>query len=281
MFKSPSERNLNAAQSSPSIAEMYVSFLVDKQLKLSQKVKLLDLLYFFTDTPAPYTLKTYLAQFVAQLPLKSSELTKGEPIYNDYVNSMRKIFVALELSLSADVLTLIVNVICRERKHLLDAEIQLTIVRFVQRLDAGRQATLLATYWDSVLGGGEHVDDERRQIVFDKVLFEIARACTKPVFIDLVSAQVVFLFELLDTELKEASFEAACSNRIWALRFIDLAYKRLLKDEIFSSSARLCVAYETKKFGTFSFNLILRLRIAIRKFKGFNVFSTLNYSIAG
>lgn len=230
---------------------MYMSFLVDKQLKLSQKVKLLDLLYFFTDVPAPFSLKIYLPQLVAQLPLKSSELVKGDSTYNDYVNSIRKILVALELSLSQDILTLIVNITCREKKHLLDSEIQTTLAKFIRRVDSSKQAGLVSFYWDSVFRGGDHVDDERRQAVFDKILFEFVKNCAKPVFIDFMCANIISLFDLIDVELRESNFEAASWNRIWAFRIIDLAYKRLLKDEIFTSSSKLCVAYETKKLGLY------------------------------
>lgn len=235
---------------------MFMSFLIDKNLKLSQKVKLLDLLYFFTDAPTPFTLKVYLPQFIIELPLKSSELTRGEPIYNDYVNSLRKILVALELSLSQDILTIVVNIACRERSIILDGEIQVSLVKFIRHLESSKQASLVSFYWDNVFGesGRQLFADERRQLLFDKVFVEFAKSCHKPVFIDLMCANICSLFDLIDVELREAAtFESICMNRINAFKLIDLIYKRLLKDEIFSTSAKLCIAYETKKFGIFEF----------------------------
>lgn len=59
------------------VIEMYIKLLTDETTKLNFKCKLLDLLYFFCDVPAPYAVKSYMMKFISQLPIKSSELVKG------------------------------------------------------------------------------------------------------------------------------------------------------------------------------------------------------------
>lgn len=246
---------------------MYMSFLVDKQLKLAQKIKLLDLLFFFTESPAPYTLKLYLPQLVAQLPLKSSELVRGEPAFNDYTSSIRKILVALEFTGSLDILSLVVSIICREKQHLLESEVQLTFVKLMHRSSLEKQASLITSYWEQAFKNAASAaqDEERRLALFNKLVYEFLKSCAKPVFIDFMCANAIYLFELLDVPFRDVNFENTCSNRTCALRIFELAYKRLHKDEIFCPTAKLCNTYETKKIGSDLYILFIYHHIIIRK----------------
>ncbi len=47
------------------VTEMYMHLLTDKKTNLSFKCKILDLLYFFTDSPEPFDIKKYISQFVS------------------------------------------------------------------------------------------------------------------------------------------------------------------------------------------------------------------------
>ena len=92
-------------------------------------------------------------------------------------------------------------------------------------------------------------DDERKFLTFRKVLFNFFTACHKNVFLDFLCSHVAYLLGLLDAELRETNFEVNCANKRCVFELLELAYKRLHRDEIFSSSSRLCAAYETSKFG--------------------------------
>lgn len=59
------------------VIEMYTKLLTDEMTKLNFKCKLLDLLHYFCNAPAPYPVKSYMSKFVSQLPIKSAELVKG------------------------------------------------------------------------------------------------------------------------------------------------------------------------------------------------------------
>lgn len=236
------------------VSEMYMTLLIDPNTKLNFKCKLLDLLYFFADSPAPFHLKKYLGQFIAQFPLKSNELVEGDDLFNDYLNAIRKILVSLEMSSSIDLLNLIVNVCCREQDHLCDSEIQSCLIRFVKRLECSRQALIIKQYWEMSLGGlNTNENDERKFLIFRKILFNFLTNCDRLIFVDFMCLNISFLIGVLDVELRENNFEQNCLNKKCVFEVIELAYKRLHKDEIFFANAKLCVAFERAKFGNLNY----------------------------
>ncbi|CAF0815340.1 unnamed protein product [Brachionus calyciflorus] len=225
------------------VSEMFFSFFVDEQLKLNFKCKLLDLLHFFTQMSQ---FKLSMTQFITQLPLKSMSLTKGDDIYTDYVNAVQKLLVCLELSQSVDLLGGLIGIVCREKNHLCDAEVKECFEKFIKRLDSTKQMEVIKHYWNNF----KNSDDDRKFVLFDKILINFLKNCDKPVFIDFMSLNIVYLMEKLDVELKENEFEMVCMNKKCVFELLDLAYKRLHKDEIFYSNAKICIAYETFKFKT-------------------------------
>ena len=255
-----------------SVAEMFMQLLVDEKTKLNFKCKLLDLLYFFCDLPPPFHIKTYINQFLTQLPLRSKELVKGEDSYNDYVNIIGKILVSLSLSVSCDILSVLVTIICRESEHICDEEVQVGIVSFIKHLESSKQANLIQTYWESWLknygnteGRGEG-NEERKYIMFRKVLIVFLENCDKPVFLDFMCSNLTLITKMIDEELRSpdsVQFESMCLNKKNAFEILQLAYKRLYKDEIFSANARLCMIYETEKCG----NLISKIISQILRYK--------------
>lgn len=234
------------------ISEMYMSLLVDNSTNLSFKCKLLDLLYFFCDSPAPYLAKTYLNKFVSQLAFKSSELVEGDEAYDDYLNAIRKLLISLELSSSIDLLNIIVNIACRESKHICDTEIQQTLSRFIKRMDSAKQTSVISSYWDSYFKkSNESIgsSEDRKYYTFQKVILNFLNNCDKPVFLDFMCLNINYLIKILEVDLKEDDFYGNCIDNKCAFEIIELAYKRLHKDEIFYSNAKLCITYETGRFG--------------------------------
>jgi DNA-dependent protein kinase catalytic subunit len=255
-------------------SEMYMNLLIDNKTKCNFKCKLLDLLHFFCDSPAPFLMKTYMSQFVTQLPLKSSELVRGEDSYNDYVSVIRKMLVSLELTGSFDLLSIIVNIFCREAEHVCDEEISLCLNRLIKRLESSKQATIIDFYWENSFKHNSVNEDLRKFIVFRKVIMNFLKNCEKPVFIEFISSNIIFMMNILDSDLKvfflfflcllvkqkhylfslnftkdSSLYEWFCMTKKSVFEVIEIAYKRLHKDEIFFSNAKICSTYETAKFG--------------------------------
>ncbi len=180
------------------VTEMYMGLLVDEKTKLSFKCKLLDLLCFFCDTPAPFSIKSSIGQLIAQFPLRSTELVKGTDGWHDYVNAVRKILTAVELSGSFELIEVVVNLLCREAEHVCGDEIEAGIVRCVRRMAGCRQTALIDFYWESSFRDM----DERKQLVFRKVLMNVLRNCEKPSFLEFMCRNVVDLMRMLEVDSK-------------------------------------------------------------------------------
>ena len=236
-------------ESSQLISEMYMTMLIDNKMKLNFKSRLLDLLCFFCESPK-FQISEYLPQFLVQFPLRSTQLVKGEDTYNDYINSIRKMLVALELNLSTELLKNIVNIYCRESDHICDEEIQISLIRFIKRNESSKQLAVINEYWSIYFKKHDILIDERnrRFQIFKKVIVTFLTNCDKPTFLEFMCSNIMNLMGILDADLKESTYDLVSANKAHAFELIEIAYKRLHKDEIFYPNAKICQTYETNKF---------------------------------
>jgi len=231
-------KETNSLANQQQVTEMYMNMLIDKKTKLTFKCKLLDLLCFFSESPEPFKIKTYLNQMISdQFPLRSSELTKGEnyskDYLTDYTNAIRKILTAIDLCGSFDLIKEIVNVCCREAEHLCDEDIHSCLSRFIRRVDSVKQNSLIGFYWEMVFKVNDQViTNERKSYLFKKVLMTFLTNCDKSIFLDFVTRNIITLISILDTDLKEFSYGTNALNKKIVFDIINLSYKRLHKDVI-------------------------------------------------
>lgn len=76
------------------------------------------------------------------------------------------------------------------------------------------------------------------------------RHCEKPSFLEFLCSNIIYLTKLLDTEVRESKYLVHATNKKCAFEVLELAYKRLHKDEVFYATAKLCIVFETSKFGS-------------------------------
>ena len=150
------------------------------------------------ETPAPFSVRSSIGQLIAQFPLRSTELVKGTDAWNDYVNAVRKMVMAVELSGSFELIEVVVNLLCREADHICGDEIEAGLVRCVRRLDGCRQTALVNFYWENSFKDM----DERKQLMFRKVLMNILRNCEKPSFLEFMCRNVGDLMRILEVDSK-------------------------------------------------------------------------------
>jgi DNA-dependent protein kinase catalytic subunit len=232
------------------VTEMYMHLLTDKKTNLSFKCKILDLLYFFTDSPEPFDIKKYISQFVSDnFPFRSSELTNKEnyskDAVNDYISAVRKILTAIDLCGSVDLIKEISNVCCRETEHICDEDIHACLKRYIRRVDSIKQTNVINIYWDMVFN--DSISNEKKSLVFKKILLTFMTNCDKPTFLDFMCKNINNLMNILEIELRENTYELNVLNARIVVELISLAYIRLHKDEIFHPSAKLCQKYEENK----------------------------------
>jgi hypothetical protein len=75
------------------------------------------------------------------------------------------------------------------------------------------------------------------------------RHCEKPSFLEFLCTNTIYLTKLLDAETRESKYMVLATNKKCAFQILELAYKRLHKDELFYATAKLCIVFETSKFG--------------------------------
>ncbi|GCC39529.1 hypothetical protein chiPu_0023913, partial [Chiloscyllium punctatum] len=98
--------------------------------------KAVIILPFFTQLPEEnlVTLKNALNHFIAShFPMKSDEFPKGTLRYNNYVDCVKKLLDALELSQSPLLLQILTEVLCRDNRHVMEEAFQICFQNIAKR----------------------------------------------------------------------------------------------------------------------------------------------------
>ncbi|CAF1368723.1 unnamed protein product [Rotaria sordida] len=123
---------------------MYLLLLIDKQLNLTFKICLLDLLAFFASTDTDENLNEDKRQ------KWSNDLCRTQE-YHEYQAAIRKILSAFELSSSFILFELLIWMLCCEQHHIFEEEILFSISRYVINLNNYIKQTNLLDYIYSII----------------------------------------------------------------------------------------------------------------------------------
>jgi hypothetical protein len=247
------------------ISQMYLSLLIDKQLNLTFKTRLLDLLPFFAslDTDDDMTedkrqkwsdeFSRTLHIFTADcFPLKSTEFHKGTQEYHDYQGAIRKILSALELSSSFILFELLIWMLCCEQHHIFEDEILSSISRYVIKLnDSTKQFNLLEYIYSILFGKNPLFRLEHRLNALEKLILKILTSVKKSTLMEFYNKYIcLFVIDQLDIKLDLTSptITSILINKICTYRFIDYMYTILNKDDVFGLNSSITkIFYETVK----------------------------------
>ncbi|CAF4915020.1 unnamed protein product, partial [Rotaria sp. Silwood1] len=247
------------------ISQMYLSLLIDKQLNLTFKTRLLDLLPFFASLDTDDDLnedkrKKWSDDFCRTLhtftadcfPLKSTEFHKGTQEYHDYQGAIRKILLALELSSSFILFELLIWMLCCEQHHIFEDEILSSINRFIIKLNDHNKQMYLLDYIYSILYGQNLLFRiEHRLNALEKFILKILTSVNKSTLIEFYKKYIsVFIIEQLDIkiDLTLTTITSILINKIATYRFIDYMYTILNKDDVFGLNSLIAKNfYETVK----------------------------------
>ncbi|CAF4567980.1 unnamed protein product, partial [Rotaria sp. Silwood1] len=247
------------------ISQMYLSLLIDKQLNLTFKTRLLDLLPFFASLDTDDDLnedkrKKWSDDFCRTLhtftadcfPLKSTEFHKGTQEYHDYQGAIRKILLALELSSSFILFELLIWMLCCEQHHIFEDEILSSINRFIIKLNDHNKQMYLLDYIYSILYGQNLLFRiEHRLNALEKFILKILTSVNKSTLIEFYKKYIsVFVIEQLDIkiDLTLTTITSILINKIATYRFIDYMYTILNKDDVFGLNSLIAKNfYETVK----------------------------------
>jgi len=247
------------------ISQMYLSLLIDKQLNLTFKTRLLDLLAFFAsiDTDENLsedkrkkwsndlcrTLRTFTADC---FPLKSTEFPVGTQEYHDYQAAIRKILSALELSSSFLLFETLIWMLCCEKHHAFEEEILSSISRYVIKLnDHIKQTNLLDYIYSIIFGKISLFRTEHRLNALEKLILKILTSVRKITLIDFYKKYICTLvIDELDIKLDLTSqtLISILINKVCTYRLIDHMYTILNKEDVFGLNSLIAkVFYEYVK----------------------------------
>ena len=238
------------------ISQMYLSLLIDKQLNLAFKIRLLDLLAFFAsiDTDENLSedkrqkwsddLNRTLHTFTADcFPLKSTEFSIGTQEYHDYQAAIRKILSALELSLSFILFELLIWMLCCEQHHIFEDEILLSINRYVINLNSHLKQTNLLDYIYSIIFGRNSLfRTEHRLNALEKLILKILTSVRKMTLIEFYKKYICALvIDELDVKLDLTSptLASILINKVCTYRLIDYMYTILNKEDVFGLNSSI------------------------------------------
>ncbi|CAG5895668.1 unnamed protein product [Menidia menidia] len=226
----------------------FTRLLVDMNLPLNLKSQALLVLPFFTTLPEePLTdLQRALDALVAShFPMQSDEFAKGSLQRNNYMDCLRKLLDALELSHSPLLLRLLAGVLCRDAKHIMEEQFQTCFQRIARRSKTERQLQLLCTVHEVVQQGDLPVSS-MLQAMTERVLLPLASHCsTKALsdfFVGNIFDMIAFLLSRF-TKSSESAFEVQLLKKIGCFKLMELLYSRLPKEEVYSKESPINRAY--------------------------------------
>ncbi|KAM4606662.1 DNA-dependent protein kinase catalytic subunit [Polymixia lowei] len=226
----------------------FTTLLVDMTLPLNLKSQALLVLPFFTTLPEePVTeLQRALEALVAShFPMQSDEFPKGSLHRNNYMDCIRKLLDALELSQSPLLLKLLAGILCRDAKHIMEENFQTCFQRIAKRSSHERQLQLLCTVY-GMIQQGDVPASSMIQAVMERVLLPIASHCGPKVLVDFFVANISDIMALLLTRFTKTSdtaFEVQLLRKNGCHKLMELLYSRLPKEEVYSKESRVNRAY--------------------------------------
>ncbi|XP_070783882.1 DNA-dependent protein kinase catalytic subunit [Enoplosus armatus] len=224
----------------------FTMLLVDMNLPLNLKSQALLVLPFFTTLPEEplAELQRALDALVAShFPMQSDEFAKGSLHRNNYMDCIRKLLDALELSQSPLLLKLMAGILSRDRKHIMEEHFQTCFQRIAKRSSSAVQ--LLRTVY-GVIHQGDVPTSSMLQNMMERVLLPLASHCSTKALNDFFVANVSDITDLLLSRFTKSNimeFEIQLLKKNGCYKLMELLYSRLPKEEVYSKESRINQAY--------------------------------------
>ncbi|KAM9337515.1 DNA-dependent protein kinase catalytic subunit [Symphorus nematophorus] len=226
----------------------FTMLLVDMNLPLNLKSQALLVLPFFTtlpEEPLAELQRALDAVVASHFPMQSDEFAKGSLHRNNYMDCIRKLLDALELSQSPLLLKLMALILCRDRKHIMEEQFQTCFQRIAKRSSSERQLQLLCTVY-GVIQQGDVPMSSMLQAMMERVLLPLASHCSPKALNDFFVANVCDITALLlsrFTKSNETEFEIQLLKKNGCYKLMELLYSRLPKEEVYSKESRINQAF--------------------------------------
>ncbi|XP_006170510.1 DNA-dependent protein kinase catalytic subunit [Tupaia chinensis] len=228
----------------PEVFTTYTGLLADSKLGLHLKGQAVALLPFFTNLTGDRLddLKSVLEKLIiSNFPMKSDEFPPGTLQYNNYVDCMKKLLDALELSQSPMLLQLMIEILCREQQHILEELFQTTFKRIVRRSPCATQVDLLESVY-RMFRKDDLLLSTTRQAFVDRALLTLMWHCSLNALREFFSRIVVDATDMLKsrfTKLNECTFDTQITKKMCYYKILEVMYSRLPKDDVHSKESKV------------------------------------------
>ncbi|ELV09918.1 DNA-dependent protein kinase catalytic subunit [Tupaia chinensis] len=213
------------------------------------------LLPFFTNLTGDRLddLKSVLEKLIiSNFPMKSDEFPPGTLQYNNYVDCMKKLLDALELSQSPMLLQLMIEILCREQQHILEELFQTTFKRIVRRSPCATQVDLLESVY-RMFRKDDLLLSTTRQAFVDRALLTLMWHCSLNALREFFSRIVVDATDMLKSrftkakdelsvafsKLNECTFDTQITKKMCYYKILEVMYSRLPKDDVHSKESKV------------------------------------------
>ncbi|TWW70550.1 DNA-dependent protein kinase catalytic subunit [Takifugu flavidus] len=225
----------------------FTGLLVDKSFQLNLKSQALLVLPFFTMLPEELLVELQSCLdtlVVSHFPIQSDEFAKGSLHRNNYMDCIRKLLDALELSQSPLLLRLMAGVLCRDRRHIMEEQFQNSFQKIAKRASADQQLRLLRAAYQVVQTGQVPLSSLLQAM--ERVVLPLAKHCSS------TAIGLFFVSNICDisavllgrfTKTNVAEFEVQILKKIGCYKLMELMYSRLPKEEVYSKESCINRAY--------------------------------------
>uniref|UniRef100_A0A3Q3H3L0 DNA-dependent protein kinase catalytic subunit n=1 Tax=Labrus bergylta TaxID=56723 RepID=A0A3Q3H3L0_9LABR len=227
----------------------FTLLLVDMNLPLNLKSQALLVLPFLTslpDEPLSELQRSLDALVASHFPMTSDEFAKGSLHRNNYMDCVRKLLDALELSQSPLLLKLMALILCRDKKHIMEESFQTCFQRIAKRRSSvERQLQLLCAMYQ-VINQGDVPMSSMLQAMMERVLLPLSSHCSSKALNDFFVANVSDITALLlsrFTKSNVSEFETQLLKKTGCFKLMELLYSRLPKEEVYSKESRINQAH--------------------------------------
>ncbi|XP_060099810.1 DNA-dependent protein kinase catalytic subunit [Heteronotia binoei] len=226
----------------------YTSLLTDQNLGLNLKSQTVIILPFFINLVGErlVDLKNALDQFVAfNFPLRSNEFPKGTLKYNNFVDCTKKFLDALELSQSPVLLQLMTEILCRDHRHIMEEQFEISFTRIARRSSCYKQVVLLDTV-HKMFQSETLLSSATRQAYVDRSLLTLLLHCSVDALNDFFVKIIVEAMDSLKsrfTKSNETMFDAQLTKKMSYYKILEVMYSRLSKEDVYSKDSRINQAF--------------------------------------
>ncbi|XP_027045855.1 DNA-dependent protein kinase catalytic subunit-like [Pocillopora damicornis] len=234
----------------PGLFEMYLWYLKDKSTTPAFKGQVLELLPYFTKSTEEYLrrLKEGLNTFVTNsIPLKSTEFVKGGPQYNDYIQTIDKLLAAFVDSRSLILLEVLISILCRERQHVHEDQIQKSFTAFIKRLHpAPDQAKAAMDACLSIFFNERDYQAQSRRAVIERIcitfLLKTSATARKAFYQDQIT-KLMSVLEAKELKPTDANFESQVTSKLCCFKLVEILYSQFSKSELNTLESTINKAY--------------------------------------